>query len=784
MFSNYLKTAWRNLLKGKAYSVINVAGLAAGMTVALLIGLWIWDEISFDNYFKNKESLAQVMVTQNHQDEWYTGKSNAVPVAQALRTQYADDLKKVALSSYNGDHLLNYGNKKIYGPGMWAEPDLPAMLGLKMIAGNQEGLKEPSAVLISQSLAKAMFGDEDPLNKVVKVDKLFDANVAGVYEDIPSNTSFYNTHILLSWNNNANWMRNNDEWDNHCAQLFVQLPAGADIEKTNEKIKSLPTPYIKEFHEELLLHPMTKMHLYGQFTKGKATGGLIQFVWLFGIIGVFVLLLACINFMNLSTARSERRSKEVGIRKTMGSLRNQLIGQFLGESVLVAIMAFLVSLALLQLSLPFFNSLTGKATEVPFQNPWFWICAVSFTIFTGLIAGSYPAFYLSGFKAVKVLKGTFRAGRFASLPRKVLVVTQFTVSITLIIGTIVVFKQIQHAKSRPTGYNREGLVSVPINTPQLAENFESVRNELLQAGVISEMAASTFSPTYFSNGNSLDWKGKDPGMVAFFRNVSVSHDFGKTLGWRVLQGRDFSKEFLTDSSAALLSESAAILIGFENPVGETVKFDGKNYTVVGVVNDMLTQSPYDPLEPSVYFLEGWKGVFLIRLAAHSTTSESLAKLKTVFEKYNPESPFSYKFVDEEYAKKFVIEERISSGATFFAVLAIFISCLGLFGLASFVAEKRTKEIGVRKVLGATVFAIWQLLSKEFVLLVLISLIISIPIAWYAMNSWLQGYNYRTEITWWIFGVTGIAAILITLFTISFQAIKAAIANPVKSLRSE
>jgi putative ABC transport system permease protein len=784
MLSNYLKIAWRNLQKGKAYSVINIAGLATGMAVALLIGLWIWDEVSFDSYFKNRNSLGQVMVTQSHKGEWYTGKSNGIPVAQALRTQYADDIKKVALTSYLGDHLINFGDKKISRKGLWSQHDLPEMLTLQMTHGSRDGLKDPSAVLVSRSMASALFGDADPLNKVVKMDKQFDVRIAGVYEDLPFNTSFYDTHILLSWDNNANWMRSLPEWDNHCAQIFVQLAPGAGFEKTNAKVKSLPTPYIKDWNEELLLHPMTKMHLYNEFTQGKASGGLIQFVWLFGIIGVFVLLLACINFMNLSTARSEKRSKEVGIRKTVGSLRHQLIWQFLSESVLVAIVSFIVSLGLLKLSLPFFNQLSGKETDIPFENPWFWIWSSLFTVFTGLVAGSYPAFYLSGFKAIRVLKGSFRAGRFASLPRKMLVVTQFTVSITLIICTIIVFRQIQHAKSRPVGYSREGLISVQINTPELGKNFESVRNELLQAGAISDMAESTFSPVYFANGNSLDWKGRDPSQILFFRNVTVSHDFGKTIGWTIKQGRDFSRDFPTDSSAAILSESAVKAIGFKNPIGETVKFDGKNYTVIGVSNDILTQSPYDPVEPSVYFMQGWKGVFLVRVAPHTTTAEALAKMKPVFQKYNPESPFNYKFVDEEYGKKFANEERISSLASFFASLAIFISCLGLFGLASFVAEKRTKEIGVRKVLGASVFIIWRLLSKDFVLLVLISMVISIPIAWYAMSNWLQNYNYRTNIAWWIFAGTGIGAVAITLATVSFQAIKAALANPVKALRSE
>lgn len=784
MFENYIKIAWRNLRKGKAYSIINIAGLATGMAVALLIGLWIWDEVSFDDNFKNKSTLGQVMVTQSYQGEYYTGKSNGIPVAQALRSQYPDDIQKVALTSWTNGYLVGHGDKTISSYGMWSQTDLPSMLTLKMISGTHNELKDPSAIMISQSLAKALFGNANPLNAVVKIDKKLDMRVAGVYEDLPFNSSFYNTLALLSWDNKENWMNTLDDWQNHCAQIFVQLSPNSNFDLATAKVKSLPTPFIKEWHEELLLHPMTKMHLFNEFTNGKASGGLIKFVWLFGIIGVFVLLLACINFMNLSTARSEQRSKEVGIRKTIGSLRHQLIGQFLSESVLVAILSFVLSLALLKLSLPFFNGLSGKQTDIPFENPWFWGLALFFTVFTGLVAGSYPAFYLSGFKAIKVLKGTFRAGRFATLPRKVLVVTQFSVSITLIIGTIIVYRQIEHAKSRPVGYSREGLISVPINTPELTKNYDALRNELLQSGAIKNMASSSYSPTYYASNNGVDWKGKDPSQVIFFRNVNVSHDYGSTIGWSIKEGRDFSTRFPTDSSAAILSESAAKATGIKNVIGETVWFDSKAYTVVGVVKDMLTQSPFDPIEPAIYFTDGWRGVITIRLSPHMTTSDALAKMKPVFKKYNPESPFEYRFIDDEYGKKFSNEVRISSLATFFASLAIFISCLGLFGLASFVAEKRTKEIGVRKVLGASVFIIWKLLSKDFVLLVLISLVISIPVAYYSMTGWLQDYHYRTTMAWWIFAATGIGAVLITLITVSFQAIRAALSNPVKALRSE
>jgi ABC-type antimicrobial peptide transport system permease subunit len=604
-----------------------------------------------------------------------------------------------------------------------------------------------------------------------------------VYKDLPHNTTFYGTQLLLPWDNKENWRNSQTSWDNHCGQLFVQLNDQIDLDKTNSKIKKVPTPYIKEWKEEIMLHPMGKLHLYSEFENGKAVGGPIQFVWLFGIIGVFVLLLACINFMNLSTARSEKRAKEVGIRKAVGSLRGQLIWQFLSESVVMAFLAFILAIVLVQLFLPFFNGLADKQMSILWSNPLFWLLALGFTLFTGIVSGSYPAFYLSAFEPIKVLKGVFRAGRLASVPRKVLVVVQFTVSITLIIGTIIVFRQIQFAKERPVGYTREGLISVPLTTG-LFGHYDAIRNDLLQTGAVENMAESSQPATRFSNNNSIEWRGKDPGLVIFFRDVNVTHEFGKTIGWSIKEGRDFSRDFPSDSSSAILNETGLKITGLKNPVGETIKYGGKTYTIVGIAKDMITQSPYESMEPSIFFCDGWMGVITIRIKPTIPVREALAKIQPVFKKHDAESPFEFKFIDDEYAKKFSNEQRIVNLASFFAILAIFISCLGLFGLASFVAEQRTKEIGVRKVLGATVFNLWKMLSKDFVVLVIISCIIAIPIAWYFLNQWLQNYNYRTQISWWIFAAAGAGALVITLLTVSFQAIKAAIANPVKSLRTE
>jgi ABC-type antimicrobial peptide transport system permease subunit len=786
MLKSYLKIAWRNLSRSKGYSFINIAGLATGMAIALLIGLWIADEVSFDTSYANHDRLVQVMITQSANGESYTGSTIAMPIGQALSTQYADDFKRLALASFQYDHLIAVGDKKLSRAGMWTQYEFPEMFSLQMIRGSISALKDPSSVLLAQSLATSLFGGADPINETIRLDNKLELKVAGVYKDLPFNTSFHDTKILLPWGNKENsYLSTNTDWDDHNGQLFAELADLTSPAQVSARIKNLPTPHIKELHEEALVYPLDKLHLYDEFKNGKATGGRIQFVWLFGIIGVFVLLLACINFMNLSTARSEQRAKEVGIRKTIGSRRIQLIGQFFSESILVCFLSFLLAVTLVFFSLPFFNTLAAKQMTLPWNSFPFWLMAIGFTLFTGILSGSYPALYLSAFDPVKVLKGTFPTGRYASIPRKVLVVLQFSVSLTLIIGTVIVFRQIQLAKDRPIGYSREGLITIGINTPELQGHYDALRAELLQTGVVNNMAESSMTTTGFLNNNDLDWRGKTPGQSSiFFRNVNVTPDFGKTIGWTVLQGRDFSRSFATDSSAMILNEAAAKIIGIKNPVGEIMKFGGEQRVVIGVVKDMVTNSPYEPVEPAIFLGDGYLQYITIRFKTGLPMREALAGIEPVFKKFNPGSPFVYQFNDDEYAQKFADEERIGNLATVFAGFAIFISCLGLFGLASFIAEQRTKEIGVRKVLGANLFTLWGLLSKDFIRLVFISMFIAIPLAYYGMHQWLQHYPYRTGMPWWIFAASGLGILLITLITVSFQSLKAAMMNPVNSLRTE
>jgi ABC-type antimicrobial peptide transport system permease subunit len=795
MIRNYFKIAFRNLLKHKGYSFINIFGLATGMAVAMLIGLWVWDELSYDKYHKNYDRIAKVMQRGVFNGDFGAGGHMPIPLENELRTVYGTDFTHVVMSSWTNEHILAYDEKKFTKKGNYLSPEAPEMFSLKMLKGTRTGLKEPSSILLSESVALALFGDTDPLGKIMKIDNKLNVKVTGVYEDLPYNTDFRDMTFIAPWDlyvSTQGWVKrakDNAEWNNNSWQMLVQIAPNTDFKAITEKIKNIKIKHVPEmavFKNEIFLHPMSQWHLYTGWDKTGQLEGRIQYVWLFGIIGVFVLLLACINFMNLSTARSEKRAKEVGIRKAVGSIRAQLISQFFSESLLVVAFAFAVSLLLVILMLPLFNEVADKKLSLLWTNPVFWLSGIGFSLITGLIAGSYPAFYLSSFQPVKVLKGTFRVGRFASVPRKVLVVVQFTVSVTLIIGTTIVFRQIQHAKNRPIGYDRNGLITVTMNTPELYRDYNTLRNALLESNGAIEMSTSSTPATDLNSQNGgFEWEGKDPNFKDSFGTIAVTHDFGKTVGWQFVLGRDFSRKFSTDSSGMVLNETAVRYMGLKNPVGKIMKWNGKPFQIVGVVKDMVMGSPFEPVYQTVFMMDyNWAGIINIKLNPELSAGESLKKIEAVFQKFNPGSPFDYKFSDQEYERKFLAEERIGQLASIFAALAIFISCLGLFGLASFVAEQRTKEIGIRKVLGATVPNLWGLLSKDFVLLVIISCLISAPIAWYFLRDWLQKYEYRTEISWWIFVLAGVGALAITLLTVSFQAIKAALMNPVKSLKSE
>jgi putative ABC transport system permease protein len=794
MIKNYLKTAWRNMLRNKATSFINIGGLSVGMAVALLIGLWIYDELSFDRYHDNYARIAQVMQSRTYNGEVVTSSIIPMPLGKEMHTTYGNNFKHVVLSSFAWNHILATSNKQLLKPGNFMEPDAAEMFTLKMLKGTRSGLKDPSSILLCESSAKALFGHADPINKILKMDNKMSVKVTGVYEDLPQNTTLSNLAFIAAWDlyyiADPNLKKSQGDWGNSSYQLFVQLTDNADVSKVSAQIKNAKLNKVDKadakYKPAIFLQPMSRWHLYSEFKNGVNTGGEIQYVWLFAIIGIFVLLLACINFMNLSTARSEKRAREVGVRKVVGSLRGQLILQFFVESIAIAFIAFIFSLVLEWLALPWFNQIAGKQMSILWDSPLFWLGCIGFSLFVGLAAGSYPALYLSSFNPGKVLKGAFRIGRLATIPRKVLVVVQFTVSILLIIGTAVIFRQIQFSQNRALGYNKNGLIALEMNSAEIHNHFQSFRNDLLNTGAVIDIAESG-SPTtgVYNNGSGFKWNGKDPNMTDDFALIGASFQYGKTVGWELKKGRDFSSAYPSDSSSAILNEAAVKYMGLKNPVGETIDWWGRKLNVIGVVKNMVMQSPYEPVKQTIFFIDKRSGDFLnIRMNPRLSVQTALSKIRATWKLYSPSEPFDFKFADQEYQKKFADEQKIGTLSSLFSSLAIFISCLGLFGMAIFVAEQRTKEIGVRKVLGASVFNLWRMLSQDFIVLVVISLLIATPIAYYLMHSWLQHYTYHTILSWWIFAATGLGAVLITLLTVSYQTIKAALMNPVKSLKTE
>ncbi len=792
MFKNYLLVALRQLRKNRGYSFINIFGLATGMAIALVIGIWTTGERSVDKSYPDHSRIVEIMQAQRPKGtspgspSTYVGTTVSSALKHYLQKGYNDVFAATAMFSWPDDGLLVNGDKSISRQGSWVEHTFPMIFGYHFLSGNAESLRDPSTALISRSAAIALFGSENAVGRTFTYNNKLPFTVGGVYADQPQTSSFHDVDFFIPMSHQRmNWLTTNTNFDNHSCRIFARLAGNTTAEQATARIKDICTPFVKHSVETYTVLPFEDLYLHYDDANGGIGEGRIGFVRLIGIIGVFVLLLACINFMNLSTARSEQRAREVGIRKTLGSFRGQLIGQFLGESILVALLAFVLAVGLTTLSLPWFSSLSGKPMTLPWTSPTFWAISLTFTVVTGLLAGSYPALYLSGFRPVKVLKGAFKAGKGASTPRKVLVVAQFSISLALIIGTITIFRQIQFAKDRPVGYDRAGLINVPINTDSLDRHYESLRTALLNTGVVANMASSSKTMTSYDQNNWLEWAGmQEDKKNITFRDIWVNADFGPTVGWTVLQGRDFSRAYGTDSTSAIVNEEGAHILGFKDPIGKTVKHEGKSYTIIGVTKNMLVNSPYDKIQPAIFLGEGGHYTHIIRIKPGMPVRTALATIESVYKKFNPASPFLYHFNDEGYERKFLTETQIGNLATVFSGLAILISCLGLFGLASFVAEQRTKEIGVRKVLGARVVNLWALLSGDFLKLVILSCLISMPLSYFFMSKWLQNYTLHTSLSLWIFVAAGAGILSITLATVSYQALKAALMNPVKSLRTE
>lgn len=792
MLKNYLKIALRNLTKYKLHSLLNMTGLSLSIAITIIIALWITDEMSYDHYHGNYKRIAQVMQSQTLNNEVYSQVELPIPLGYYLRQNYGSDFKEVVLSTKTEKHILMTGQHKFLETGRYMGPEAPDLFTLHMLEGTGKGLNDPSSILISQTVAKALFGQTPALGRMIKLDDDKEVKIAGIYEDLPANTTLNDLFFIAPWQTMNKLQRNLHNWGNNGWCTFVELTGKTDINEVNRKISKAKYDNAdngdQRFNPVVFLQPMSKWHLYAEFKNGVNVGGRIQYIWLFGTIGFFVLLLACINFMNLSTARSEKRGKEVGIRKAIGSFRGQLIRQFYLEAALMAFISFGLALVWALALLPFFNEVSNKQISLPWRNPSFWGIGFGFTLFTALLAGSYPALYLSSFQPVKVLKGAFKAGKATTIPRRVLIICQFTISVVLIIGTIIVFKQILYAKDRPIGYSRGGLLTVEVVTPQIHDHFDAFRQDLIQTGAVENVAASSTPPTETRSGESdFDWEGKTTaGNTQNFATIGVSKEYGNTIGWQFISGRDYrTGPEGADALDFVINESAAKMMGFKDPIGQRVRWNGYTFTIIGVVKDMVMNSPFDPVDPAIFYMAPWRiNVYNIKLNPLKAPETAVDEVSTVFKHYSPEEPFLYKFADEEYDRKFASEVSIGKLAGFFASFAIFISCLGLFGMASFMAEQRVKEIGIRKVLGASVINIWQMLSQDFIGMVSISLAIALPLAFWFMHQWLQHYHYRTTLSAWVFILVAVGAIVLTVATVSYQGIKAALRNPVQALRTE
>lgn len=789
MIRNYFKIALRSLFKSKTFSAINVLGLALGMACGLMIMLWIRDERGVDAFHANKDQLYRIYMR-----EYFSGKVQGViwtpgPLAEELKKS-VPEIEMTTPFSWTNSQTFSVGTKIHKQETNWASGDFFKMFSYKLLQGTPEGaLRDRGNIAISRGMAEAFFGSpEAAIGKAIRYDNRKEKTVSAVFENIGANSTL-KFDCLMTWDayvDDNGWAK---DWGNTDPLTFFKLRKDADPAKVEAKMLHLldrtKRDAGKPYKTQLAMQPFHEYYLNSNIKDAKMDGGRIEYVRLFSFVALFILLIACINFMNLATARSSRRAKEVGVRKVVGAMRSMLAGQFLGEALLIAVLSAVLAVTIVALLLPSFNSLTSKQMVLPLLEPSFWGIIAGLLIVTGLLAGSYPALFLSSLNPVRILKGALKFDSSSVWVRQGLVVFQFGLSVILIVGMIIIYRQVGFVQSKNLGFDRENLVYFPIEG-ELFNKFDILKEELSQISGIKHVSHMTANPA--SNGNGTDgisWPGSDPNNPVRFTPVGLGYDFTKTMGLEVVQGRDFSKAFPTDSSGFLINETALKLMHFKDPIGQQINWGISKGTIVGILKDFHFQSLHTAIRPMIAYLGARQpqGSVVVRIEA-GKTPETLAAIGKVCKELNPNVPFTYAFTDQEYARQYQSEQIVGKLAGYFAFLAIFISCLGLFGLATFTAEQRTKEIGVRKVLGASVAGIVGLLSKDFLKLVIMAIVLASPVAWYVMKQWLQGFAYQINIEWWMFALAGVIAVLIAVFTISFQSIKAAMMNPVKSLRSE
>lgn len=786
MFKNYFKIALRNFWNNRTFSFLNIAGLAIGITCASLIFLWIEDELTFNHVFENRNNLYEVMENQTYDGMVHTFDNTPSSLAKAIQEE-VPGIKHTTRFSWNTDMLFGYGEKNVYVQGKYADSTVFGMLGLKFIEGNAaDAFSEVNAVVLSKTAAEKIFPPGHALGNILKVNNEQNFKVTGVYEDLPENATYQFKWLApykLFESKNV-WLRN---WGNNSIQTLVELEPSVDVATVNNKLRNFIATKKTGSETVCFLFPMNDWNLHNKFTNGQQDGGRIAYVRLFSLIAWVVLIIACINFMNLATARSERRAREIGVRKALGATKGSLIVQFLYDSLLMSFIAVILATLLIYLTIPLFNGLVGKKLSVSLFQPLHIVWLLSIAMVTGLVAGSYPAFYLSGFNPISVLKGTrVKDGSAAIFVRKGLVIAQFTTSIVLIISTLIIYQQINHVKQRELGYKKDNLIYLNLKG-QLKDHFTTVKDKLKETGMVENAALSLNNVLYLSTSSSgFAWQGKDPQKEILITQESVSPEYLSTMHMKLTSGRDFASDANVDSSNVIINESMAKEMGENGKVGSFISdSDGKRYEIVGVVKDFLYNNMYESGQPLILFCNPESTyIMTIRIAQNVGLNRALSKIEEVVLGNNPGYPFEYKFIDDQFDQLFKTETLIGKLAGVFAVLAILISCLGLFGLVAYTAERRTKELSIRKVLGATTSGLVGLLVKDFVQLVAFSCIIAFPVAWFVMYRWLEDYQYRTKIHWWIFVGTGTLVLGLALITVSFQAIKAAMSDPIKTLKAE
>ncbi|GAA4311234.1 ABC transporter permease [Mucilaginibacter gynuensis] len=787
MFKNYIRSAWRNIKKHKGFSFLNAGGLALGMASCMLLLLYSAYHLGYDRQFKDSESIYIVENNQKGDGKIYTFPATPAPMAGALKNTVPGVEKAARITSYNAGGLLGYKDNSLRKDGLFADNDLFGILSYRFIKGNpNRALTQPNSIVITADLAKALFGNDDPMNKMITRNNKTQLMVSGVIENAPANST-YKFDYIIPWTlfeNEYDWVKTSG-WSSNFMQTLVKLKSPQFFDNADKMTRKMIMSNQKEYEAEAMLYPFTALHLHSLFENGKSVGGLIDQINLFIILAICILLIACVNFMNLSTARSEERAKEVGIRKAIGSTRGALIWQFITESLILSVASLVVAVILVQLSLPFFNQLLKVQLSIPYQEPLTWVSLLVLALFTGLISGSYPAFYLSSFQPIKVLKGLFKGGGSALSIRKVLVVVQFGFAVFLITATICIYRQIKFVQSKSIGYSKNDLVEID-SEGDLPNKAEVLINDLKKNNIITN--ATHLSQSITSNGSNtwgVSWPGKNPEQKILFDMFRVGYDFVATSGVKLIAGREFSEAYPADTAGknVIINETAAKIMNLKNPIGAQITVDGP-VTVVGVYKDFVWGSPYQKISPMISYCNIKGGVIAMRLNGKRSITANIEGIEAQLKEINPSYPADIHFVDSNFEKKFQNEKMLGMLANLFGGLAIVISCMGLFGLATYAAEQRTKEIGVRKVLGASVTSLAGLLSKDFLKLVTIGIVIAVPVSLWAMGKWLQNYEYRVDLSWWVLAMAGLITIVIALATVSFQAIKAALANPVKSLRSE